>query len=247
MTCLYNYRFGRVENTLFYMCYAGIAVMVSMLYYKNIIFAAVFIPFARAVRGFVIDYIIDKRVSDYTVQFKDFLFIMATAIGASRSMEDALSEVIPSLSNIYGDDAVLIKDLKMAYERISVGRENDVSVLYELAVSSRIDDVIDFVTVYSICKVTGSNLADAMVKAANVIMDKIGIEREIEELVKRKEKEGMLLFIMPTLVILLLNFCSPDYIRPLYESLMGKLVMTAAAAGNLIVYRMIRKIIKVEI
>lgn len=57
----------------------------------------------------------------------------------------------------------------------------------------------------------------------------------------------MLLFIMPTLVILLLNFCSSDYIRPLYETLLGRLVMTAAVAGNLIVYRMIRKIIKVEI
>ena len=247
MTDLSEYEFSRKENIVFYSCLAAAGLIISYLMYRNILFSVVIIPFARRIKGFVTENIIRSRRRRYMTEFKDFLFMVSTAIGAGRSMKDAISESVPSLLNIYGSRSILAGDLKKAYERMETGGENDVGVLRDLADASGLEDVKDFVTVYSICKTTGASLITALGKAAGVIMEKMSIDREIEELVRRKEGEGLVIFAMPALIILFLNLTAPDYIAPLYETIAGRIIMTAVLASNIGIYAMIQRITNVEI
>ena len=247
MTELSKYEFSRKENAVFYSCLAAAGLVISYLMYRNVLFAVVIIPFARKIKGFVTESIIKSRRRWYIAEFKDFLFMASTAIGAGRSMKDAISESIPSLLNIYGNRSILASDLKKAYERMETGGENDVSVLRDLADASGLEDVKDFVTVYLICKTTGASLITALGKAAGVIMEKMSIDREIEELVRRKESEGLVIFCMPALIILFLNLTAPDYIAPLYETAAGRIIMTAVLASNIGIYAMIQRITDVEV
>ncbi|MBQ6440819.1 MAG: hypothetical protein IJJ06_12010 [Mogibacterium sp.] len=247
MTQLSKYEFSRKENAVFYSCLAVTGLIISYLMYRNVLFAVVMVPFARKIKSFVTESIIKSRRRRYMVEFKDFLFMASTAIGAGRSMKDAISESIPSLMNIYGRRSILAGDLSIAYGRMETGGENDVSVLRDLADASGLEDVKDFVTVYSICKTTGASLITALGKAAGVIMEKMSIDREIEELVRRKETEGLVIFAMPALIILFLNITAPDYIAPLYETAAGRIIMTAVLASNIGIYAMIQRITHVEI
>ena len=247
MTDLSEYEFSRKENIVFYSCLAAAGLIISYLMYRNILFSVVIIPFARRIKGFVTESIIRSRRRRYMTEFKDFLFMVSTAIGAGRSMKDAISESVPSLLNIYGSRSILAGDLKKAYERMETGGENDVGVLRDLADASGLEDVKDFVTVYSICKTTGASLITALGKAAGVIMEKMSIDREIEELVRRKESEGLVIFAMPAIIILFLNMTAPDYIAPLYETIAGRIIMTAVLASNIGIYAMIQRITDVEI
>lgn len=247
MTDLSVYEFSRKEQILFWCCLAAAGLVISYLMYRNILFSAVIIPFAGKIKGFVTDSIIKNRRRRYMTEFKDFLFMASTAIGAGRSMKDAISESIPSLLNIYGKRSILAADLTIAYGRMETGGENDVSVLRDLADASGLEDVKDFVTVYSICKTTGASLISALGKAAGVIMEKMSIDREIEEIVRRKEGEGLVIFAMPALIILFLNLTAPDYIAPLYETAAGRVIMTAVLASNIGIYAMIQRITNVEI
>ncbi len=247
MTDLRQYSFGKRENAFFYITLIASGLLISYLMYRNLFFAIVIIPFAGRIKSFVIDNMIRKRKRTYMAEFKDFLFMASTAIGAGRSMKDAIAESIPSLKNIYGKKTILTKDLENAYERMDVGGENDISVLKDLAESSGLEDVHDFVTVYSICKSTGASLISALNKAAGVIMEKMSIEREIDELVRRKESEGLVIFAMPALIVLFLNLTAPDYIAPLYETLIGRVIMTAVIASNIGIYALIERITNVEI
>ncbi len=247
MTDLKDYQFSKKENVMFYCSLVVSGLIVSYLMYRNIIFAVVIIPFSGRIKSFVTENMIRKRKRTYMAEFKDFLFMASTAIGAGRSMKDAIAESIPSLKNIYGNKTILTKDLEKAYERMNIGGENDISVLKDLAESSGLEDVHDFVTVYSICKTTGASLISALNKAAGVIMEKMSIEREIEELVRRKESEGFVIFAMPAAIILFLNLTAPDYIAPLYETLIGRIIMTAVIASNIGIYTLIERITNVEI
>ena len=247
MTELSRYEFSRKENAVFYSCLAAAGLIISYLMYRNILFSVVILPFARKIKGFVTESIIKSRRRRYMAEFKDFLFMASTAIGAGRSMKDAISESIPSLMNIHGRRSILAGDLAKAYERMETGGENDVSVLRDLADASGLEDVKDFVTIYSICKTTGASLITALAKAAGVIMEKMSIDREIEELVRRKEGEGLVIFAMPVLIILFLNFTAPDYIAPLYETAAGRVIMTAVLASNIGIYAMIQRITNVEV
>ena len=247
MTDLRKYEFSKKENALFYAALMASGLIVSYLMYRNILFSVVVIPFAGKIRSYVKQVIIRDRRRRYMAEFKDFLFMASTTIGAGRSMKDAISESIPSLINIYGVRSILASDLKTAYERMEKGGENDVMVLHDLSEASGIEDVYDFVTIYSICKKTGASLITALNKAASVIMEKMSIDREIEELIRRKESEGMIIFVMPALIILFLNLTAPDYIAPMYETVAGRIIMTIVAVSNIGIYAMIQRITNVEI
>ena len=247
MTDLKTYKLSNKELVVFYLCVAVSGIVLSLLIYRNLYFSILIFPFTPKIKTFIEDMMAERRRKKYLAEFKDFLFMASTAVGAGRSMKDAIAESIPSLKNIHGENSVLVADLLKAHERIAHGRENDVSVLQELAEASGLEDVSDFVTIYAICKSSGASLITALAKAAGVIMEKMSIEREIEELVRRKESEGFVILVMPAIVILFLNLFAPDYIAPMYETLAGRLIMSMATAGTAAVYVLIRKITSIEI
>lgn len=247
MTDLRTYRLSRQENIILIVMTALAGLAVSYLMYRNIMFSALIIPVLPRIRSMTMTVLADRRRSRYMDEFKDFLFMASTSVGAGRSMKDAISESIPGLRSIHGSDSVLAGELAKAYERMEVGGENDVAVLMDLAEASGSEDVRDFVTIYSICKTTGASLIIALSRAASVIIDKMTIEREVREIVRRKKSEGMIIFAMPVIVILFLNLCAPDYIAPLYESLTGRLIMTAVIASDAAIYSLIQKIVRIEV
>ncbi len=247
MTDFRAFEFDRGRKLQLYAVFSAIGVLISYLLYKNIMFIVVMLPFFPKLKSFVEIKVQEKRKQEYLVQFKDFLFIAATSIGAGRSMKDAIRESIPRLVDIYGAETVFIPELQVVYKRISDANEEDVTVLMDLALLSGQEDVIDFVTIYSSCKITGASIIRAMNQAAMVIIDKMTIEREIKELIHRKEQEGLIILLVPVLVILFLNLSSPDYIAPLYETIRGRLIMTGVIATNVGVYELIQRIVKVDI
>lgn len=247
MTDLRTYTLSRTENILIYIASALAGLAISYLMYRNILFAVVMIPLVPKIRTMTGQILAERRQRKYMDEFKDFLFMASTSIGAGRSMKDAIAESIPSLKSIHGSDSILACELAKAYERMHVGGEHDVTVLMDLANASGQEDVYDFVTIYSICKTTGASLIIALSRASSVIIDKMTIEREVQELVRRKKSEGMIIFVMPILVILFLNLCAPDYIAPLYDTLTGRLIMTGVVACTAGIYSLIRKIVKIEI
>lgn len=247
MIAINKYEFSNREKYIFVVGVVLSGLVLSILFYRNLLFSFVIIPFYKKIESIALEKIVEKRVHEYTVQFKDFLFSVSTAVGAGRSMKNAIKETIPELKDIYGDDSLLAGELVKAYHRMEIGGEDDVSVLMDLAVNSSIEDCIDFVTIYSVCKSSGANMVLAINKTASVIIEKMTIEREIRELVRRKEMEGLLIFAMPFIVIAFLNLCSPEYIAPLYETLIGRVIMTAVIGSSIGIYTMIKKIVSVEI
>lgn len=223
------------------------AIILAMLFYRTPIFAIIIFLFSKKIEKFVTDSMIERRRRSLLEQFKDFLFLASTSVGAGRGMKDAINESIPRIEDIYGKDSVLAVELKEIYQRLEVGNEDDVDALNDLAKRSGIEDIVDFVMIYSICKTTGASLILAMNKAASVIIDKMTIEKEIRELARRRKNEGMFIFAVPVVVIIFLNMCAPDYIDPLYTTVQGRLIMTFVIAANILIYDIVRRIVKVEI
>lgn len=242
-----HYHLSREGRIIFTVSIVIVGIAVSFLMYRSIVFAVVITPFVPRISGYVTDYLNERRKLEYMQEFKDFLFLAATSIGAGRAMPDAISEAVPGLIEIYGEKSIMVRELRAVLERVRENHEDDVTVLMDMAVLSGLEDVVDFVTIYQVCKQTGADLITSMNKASQVIIDKMTIEREIHEISKRKEAEGMFIFAMPVMVIVLLNISSPEYIAPLYETLIGRLIMTGVVAGDIAIYGMIQKITHVEL
>lgn len=241
------YELTKLEKKIFYVGLVLASVILAMLFYRTPVFAVILIPFSKRIQKFVTDMMLERNRRALLEQFKDFLFLAATSVGAGRGMKEAIKESIPRIEDIYGEDCILAAELKDIHKRLELGNEDDVDVLADFAGRSGIEDIIDFVMIYSICKKTGASLILAMNKAASVIIDKMTIENEIRELARRKKNEGMFIFAVPVVVIVFLNMCAPDYIDPLYSSMQGRLIMTFVVVANICIYGMVQRIVKVDI
>ena len=239
-----------VDNREKQLLFAGTLVVgtsLSVLLYHNIFFSLVLLFFYIKIQEIYAEYMLARRKRALAEQFKDFLFILSTSIGTGRGMRDAIGEAIPGIVGIYGENAILSRELKNMHKRMSIGNEEDVTVLNDFAKRSASEDIVDFMIIYSTCKTTGASLVDALNKAASVIIDKMTIENEIRTMANRKKNESIILFAMPFIVVLFLNLFSPEYIAPLYESYIGRVIMTMVVAADIFIYSVMQKITNVEI
>ena len=242
-----KYIVDKREKQLIFAGTLVVGTSLSVLLYHNIFFSLVLLFFYIKIQEIYAEYMLARRKRALAEQFKDFLFILSTSIGAGRGMRDAIGEAIPGIVGIYGENAILCKELKNMYKRMSIGNEEDVTVLNDFAKRSGSEDIVDFMIIYSTCKTTGASLVDALNKAASVIIDKMTIENEIRTMANRKKNESIILFVMPFVVVLFLNLFSPEYIAPLYESYIGRVIMTMVVAADIFIYSVMQKITDVEI
>lgn len=242
-----KYVMDKVEKKLIFVFTFAVGIGLSILLYHNILFSIVLLFFYFKIKEIYVEFMISRRERALAEQFKDFLFILSTSIGAGRGMRDAIGEAIPGVVGIYGDTAILSKELKNIHKRMSIGNEEDVTVLNDFAKRSGSEDVVDFTIIYSTCKTTGASLVDALNKAASVIIDKMTIDNEIRAMANRKKNESIILFVMPFVVILFLNIFSPEYIAPLYESFFGRMIMTLVVVADIFIYSVMQKITNIDI
>lgn len=242
-----EYYFSRTQKIAFYTSYFFMSIAVSELFYNTPILAIALAPFLKKIRGFLTDFLIEQRKRALLGEFKDLLFMLSTSIGAGRSMKDAIYESIPGIESIYGYRSYLLPEMKSIHRRIEEGNEKDTDVLMDFAIRSGLEDAIDFVNVYSTCRSTGASLIIALNRAAAVIIDKMTIDKEIREMMRRRKREGLLIFAMPVIVIVSFNIFAPDYIEPLYTTFTGRLVMTASIISDIGILEMIKKITDIEL
>lgn len=242
-----RYIFSKRQEIIIYSGIFVISIAVSFFFYRSFAFAIIVLPFVKRIKQWIGEMMIDRRRRELISEFKDFLFMTATALGSGNAINESIRESIPKIKEIYGEDAILAKELELMERRMNQGNENDVDVLMEFAIRSRQEDIIDFVNIYSICLSTGASLITALNRATSVIIDKMTIDREIQEIVRTKRNEGMVIFLMPFVIIIFLNLFSPDYISPLYTTWIGRVIMTFVVVMNIFIYSIIRKIVRIEI
>jgi tight adherence protein B len=130
---------------------------------------------------------------------------------------------------------------------IKENKENDIRLLRDFADRSHCEDIENFVQVYASCVITGGDLEKILKNTIEIIMDKITIEREIKTMTSQKRFEGNIITAMPLIVIMFLNVFSPDYLEPLYVTVSGRLIMTAAITGLVGAHFMTQKMTDIEV
>lgn len=178
--------------------------------------------------------------------FRDLLTALAASAASGRHMKEAMAEAKENLGEIYDGDHEIMVALRQITERMELG-ETDIGVLRAFAEEARIEDVTLFVQVYGSCRETGGDLAGAMLRASEILGDKIRIESDIRSMTKQKKTEGAVIGAMPFLILLFLRAASPGYTETLYGNAAGIFVMTVSAAAVVFSYYLIRKITEIRV
>lgn len=175
--------------------------------------------------------LIEKQKWALMVEFKDAMDSMVSALVAGYSMENAVTEAYHDMLLLQGKETIMITELWEMKQKLQLQHTLD-ELLLDLGRRSGVEDIITFAQIYATARKSGGNLVKVMKRTAENIGEKMEMQREIQTMISGKKMESTCMMVIPLLIILYLQICSPEFLEPLYGNLTGILFMT----GALIVY-----------
>jgi tight adherence protein B len=103
--------------------------------------------------------------------------------------------------------------------------------LESAAAASPSDDLRLFAASVVIQMRSGGNLASMMERVAQVIRERMRLAHRVRVLTAQTQFSKRILVALPFVIFLVLNVINPDYVRPLYTTTDGRLLLTIGAVG----------------
>lgn len=242
-----EYILSKKERLRFLVIYGCCLWFLSTLFYHHIWLCFLFPLTAYPGLKHYSSYLGEKRNQQLSLQFRDTLYALSASIATGRQLSEALVDARENMKTIYGDQAIIVRELSFMVKRIFDSRETEEVVLRDFARRSAHEDIASFVDIYFTCRATGGDLVKVMTKTSGIIMDKMAIDKEIKMLTAQKRFEAKLLTAMPIVLLLFLQIASSDYIAVLYTDMRGRLLMTIAMAGMGLAYLWSMRLMKIQL
>lgn len=188
----------------------------------------------------------DKKEEEFRVQFKDSIQIMAGALKAGYSAENAIRETCHDLKPMYKSESRIIKEYEIMIRKlkihIPVGQ-----VLSEFAENVEQEDVDNFVTVFTTAQKSGGDSIVIIKDAVKVISEKMETEKEIQTMIASKKLEFEIMSMIPFGMIGYMKLTFGDFLKVLYGNPAGIIVMSICLALYFTAYIWGKKMIKIEV
>jgi len=187
-----------------------------------------------------------KKRQELLGQFKAMLIAMQSALEAGNSMERSLKESAEEMRQLYGDKSRIFRELVIIDKKLRLNISLE-EALEEFADRVDIKEIYDFVEVISAVKKTGGNAIKIIKDTVNRIVEVIELGAELEVIVASKKLEQQLMVITPAVVILFLRVTSKGFLSPLYDTILGQIIMTVVLGINVFADYLGKRIVDINI
>jgi tight adherence protein B len=233
----------RILIALFCMSF-GLGTMVFLAFLPNLfpgIPFAIFVTIAgwKAPKP-IVDWIYRRRVKKFVLQMVDALGLMSNGLKSGLSIVQSLGLVTEEMSDPIKQEFTLI----LSQNKLGVSLEEAFSNLGNRIKS---DDVEMFVTSVNILKETGGNLAETFDMIVNTIRDRIKVESKIDAMTAQGLYQGVLVMAIPPILGFVFYQSDPDFMRPLFTTTMGWLIVMGIILLETVGFFVIMKIIKIDV
>ena len=227
----YNkYVYTKKELVQYGLCGGSAGFVLLMLFYDNVLLCGILsVPAALIFLGYYRRILVERRRWQLTIQFKDAMESLVSALSAGYSLENSVREASGDLKLIYSPEDIIRKEFDHMRRRMELKASVE-TLMKELGERSGVEDIMMFSEILGTARRTGGNLVRIMRQTSSNIAEKIEVRREIETLVAGKKMEAACMTAVPLLMILYLRIFSPGFLDPLYNNFMGGMVMTGALA-----------------
>lgn len=181
-----------------------------------------------------------KRNRQFIEMFPEAIDMIVRSVKSGHPLNTALRMIADNMED------PIASEFRQVVNEIAYGRPV-VEALRRM--SQRIDeqDVNFFVVVLAVQQETGGNLAEILSNLSNIIR---GRKRLMQKIMAMTSEGRATLFVLgglPVIVFAAINFTSPKYMLPLYETLMGNVILGAALSLIAIAVVSINKMIDIDI
>ena len=242
-----TYEMRLFEKILYILAATLFFVFIAYVFFRSFFLGVLFSPLALLYPKRRTVQIIEKRKNELNLQFKDMLYALSSSLSAGSSIEYAFMKLPSDLSILYpGKDSFIMKEAKLVSAKLDMN-ETIESVLEDFAERAHIEDIENFSEVFSTCKRTGGNLVEVMKNTSNIINDRIEIREEMRTMLAEKRFEQKVLNIMPLFLVIILSVSSPEYMEPVFTTVLGRIAMFFSVLLFGAAYLISQKISKIEV
>lgn len=202
-----------------------ISVVISYTFYKSIPVSLIFLLPIYFYLKSIAKYLMKKRKSDLTIQFKEFCLSLTASLITGYSLENSIQETYKEMAQLYGKESYICKELKLIESKLKLSITIEMC-FEEFANRCNVEEIKLFSEIIKIAKRTGGDIIEIVKDAADSISQKIEVEREIKIIINSKKQEQMIMNFIPIVMIIYVNATSPDMMAVLYNGVLGRVIMT---------------------
>ena len=235
----YEYAIGILKAT------AAVAVMLYVFYDS-------FIP-APLLRPVWLIYMRDwqadisrKKEQELRLQFRDSIQVMASALKAGYSVENAIREAGRDISPVYSEETRIRKEFERMERQMDMNMSAE-EVLQGFAERTGQEDIENFVNVFAAAKKSGGDSIAIIRDAVKIISGKIDTEKEIQTMLASKKMEFDIMCAVPFVIILYMKLTFGEFLSVLYGNMAGAAIMSICICVYMGAYVYGRKIIRIEV
>ncbi len=186
-----------------------------------------------------------KRQLQIEKQFKDMLITLSDAVHTGYSIENAITECYRDLIPIYGKDSTICKELHYMISQLKL-RVNTLDVIREFAKRMDLASAVFFAEVLSVAQKTGGKMTEMINDVAQTMRQKELVQKEIEVLISAKQWEQKIMTFVPMVLVVYVSMASPGFLDVMYQTWLGRIIMTICMGGYIIAYFWSGRIVEIE-
>lgn len=202
---------------------------------------ALFSVFAFFVPLIYLNQLINKRFLDFSRQFPDALNLMSSSLRAGHPLIAAIDIVTAEMPKPISDV------FDTAKKNIALGIDMKDAFYGMTKIMPQSIDLRFFVTAVLIQKEVGGNLAELLDNLSNTIRERFKLLGQLRVQTAQTKLSGTIVGIVPAIILLIIFFMNPDYIKPLFNTKDGQLALISAIALSVAGFIFIKKISNIEI
>lgn len=179
-------------------------------------------------------------------QFKEGMAVLASALSAGYSVENALVVSEQELILLYGQEGLITREFASIVQQIRTNRAVE-QLLMDLAERSGLEEIQNFSEVFSVAKRSGGDLGGVMRHTADIIRDKMQVKEEIATLTASRQFEQKIMNMIPFFIVFYIDITSPGFFTQMYGTGLGRMLMSACLVAYLAAFGLAQKILAIEV
>lgn len=180
------------------------------------------------------------RVTKLNAQLPEALTMISNSLKAGFGLLQALNTAADQLSH------PISTELGRTIHEMNVGSSAEEALL-GLSERSGSYDLDIVVTAILVQRTVGGNLGEVLDTVADTMRERIRIRGEIQTLTAQQKLTGVVIGLLPVGVGLLFEVMSPDYINPLFTTLVGRVLLVVALVLETVGVLIIQRILNIEV
>jgi tight adherence protein B len=188
----------------------------------------------------VVDFKRSRRLNKFMVMFPDTLEMFSRSLRAGHSFIGAIQLVAQEMPAPVGPE------FQKVFDEQNLGIPLRKALL---DLTERVDsmDLKFFVTAVLIQRDTGGNLTEIIDKISYVIRERFRVQGQLRIFTAQARLSGFILALLPPLLVVVIYFLNPDYLRPLWDDKLGNYMIGMAIVLQVSGVLVIRKIVRIKI